>query len=95
MASCGSSPCLRFSGVNGKGGDVGLVENTEFAGLKIEDLAVDGLVLKGLKGNGMGRDGTLVDWYVVGLIATVRWDPGGTLRLKVAAAVICTRRSKA
>lgn len=56
-----SRSCLRFLGVRGKGGDVGLVEKTELAELKTDDLAVDGLVLKALKGDGMERDGAFVD----------------------------------
>jgi hypothetical protein len=39
--------------MNCRGGDVGLVEKAEFVELKMEDLAVDGLVLKGLKGGGI------------------------------------------
>lgn len=91
-ASCVSRPCLRFSVVKGNGGDVGLVVKREFAELKIEDLDVDGLVLKGLKGAGIGRDRNLVDEHVVGdLMAADRWDPGAAFRSKAAAALIYTR----
>jgi len=73
LATCASRPCLRLKVVQDSG-DAGLVERTESAELNMEDFAVDGLVLNWLDGDGMARDGIVVDEYgVEELIAALSW----------------------
>jgi hypothetical protein len=73
LASCISRPCLRLTVVQGSG-DVGLVDRTESAGLNTDDIAVDGLVLNWLEGDGIVRDGIKVDEHgVEELMALGSW----------------------
>lgn len=68
LASAPSESPVYLRVLIGTGGVAGLLDRIEFAELKTEEFAVDGLVLDGLKGHEIVGDGAAMDRHVVDVL---------------------------